>query len=203
MSRAPHNNARLRALAAQAGVGVLIDVGRRHALFAHLDSRESVTAEAFAARANLDVGFVRDWLDGLVLGRFVEHDGRRDTYRALPELGALRALIPPPSDHAEVHACELGPAPLDRLRALHATLAPGDVVRVIEFAAADCVADNLDHPLGAGLYAASLLRRERGGAGVMGVDTLRALMRAAGFTVMRMERAARGAIDIVIITAAA
>jgi hypothetical protein len=180
-------SARLRALAAQAGVGVLIEVGHREGMFDKLD--EVVTAAELAARCRVSVELARDWLDGLVLAKLVEYDGRRDTYALLADARAALTLLDEPplelfgeSDQRVVTAAALGPAPLEALRALAASMEHGEVLTLVELRAADSVADNLDHPLGPALYASSLRRRQAGRAGVIGEARVWALMAAAGFS---------------------
>jgi hypothetical protein len=171
--------ARLRALAAQAGVGVLLDVGARAGLIDAFTT--TCTADELAARCAVDVAIARDWLNGMVLASLADHDGRRDTYALLPETRAALALLQaPPHTDGALAASALGPAPLVALRALRASMKAGDALAIVELRSADCLADNAAHPLGPAVYAASLRRRAAGEAGVLGEHQLRALMTAAG-----------------------
>lgn len=187
--------ARLRALAAQAGVGVLLDVGAREGLLASFTT--TCTAQELAARCGVDVAFARDWLNGMVLAKLADHDGHRDTYALLVDTrAALELLGADAVPVGTMAASALGATPLETLRALKASMHEGEALRIVELRAADCLADNADHPLGAALYAASLRRRETGGAGVFGVNELRALMVNAGFRDIEVQDI--GALHIVV-----
>ncbi len=175
--------ARLRALAAQAGVGVLLDVGARDGLLASFTT--TCTADELAARCEVDAALARDWLNGMVLAKLADHDGRRDTYSLLPDIHAALELLQPPQNAVDATgarpASALGSSPLAALRSLRASMKPGEALSIVELRTADCLADNADHPLGPALYAASLRRRQAGDAGVFSENQLRALMATAGF----------------------
>jgi hypothetical protein len=150
-------------------------------MFAALSS--TTTPAELAARCNVDVELARDWLDGLVLARLVDHDGHRGTYTLEPDARVALAIVEliVIDDDNVIAASRLGPSALDTLRARYASMAPGMSLSVVELRAAERVADNIDHPLGPALYAASLTRRASGGAGILGEARLRALMTLAGF----------------------
>lgn len=191
--------ARLRALAAQAGVGVLLDVGARAGLLASFTT--TCTADTLAARCDLDAAFARDWLNGMVLAKLADHDGHRDTYAPLADTRAvLELLLQPPRNAVDapgaMAASALGAAPLETLRALRRQMHAGEALAILELRTADCVADNADHPLGPALYAASLRRRQAGHAGVFGANELRALMTAAGFR--DVEVTAAGPLHVIV-----
>lgn len=81
--------------------------------------------------------------------------------------------------------------PLDTLRAIAGALKPGGVFLMLEVAASSELADNLDHPFGPFLYAASVFHclpvsLAQGGPGlgtVWGEQTARGMLAEAGFAV--------------------
>ena len=202
--------ARLRALRAQAAAASLVDIGRAHGLFARLTNLAPLTRAQLASIACVDERWLGDWLDGLVVAGLVDHDGARGTYQLdaalVDEHGdiddvifdAARALCPDISEGALL--VNVGADPLPALRAVCARVAAHDEVAVAVVDAAARVSDNLDHPLGAALYARSLAQRAQGRGGVVDEHKLVRAFADANLVDVRVlrTRTAVGAILVVV-----
>lgn len=73
----------------QAGLALLISVGYRTGLFDKMAALPPSTSEQIAEAAGLNERYVREWLGGMVVGRFVEYDKDTKTYRLPPEKAAV------------------------------------------------------------------------------------------------------------------
>lgn len=60
---------------------VLASVGHRTGLFNVLADRPAATSEEIAQAAGLNERYVREWLNGMVTGRWIEYDPAAKTYR--------------------------------------------------------------------------------------------------------------------------
>lgn len=64
-----------------AALAVLTSIGHRTGLFTTLADLPPATSHEIATASGLDERYVREWLDGLTVGRFLTHDPDADTYR--------------------------------------------------------------------------------------------------------------------------
>lgn len=69
-------------------LALMTSIGHRTGLFDALEILPASTSEQIAAAANLNERYVREWLGAMVVGRVVEHDPERGTYRLPAEHAA-------------------------------------------------------------------------------------------------------------------
>jgi len=67
---------------------LLTSIAHQTGLFDVMAALPAATSEAIAAAAGLDERYVREWLSAMVVGRIVDYDGVRGTYRLPPEHAA-------------------------------------------------------------------------------------------------------------------
>lgn len=193
--------ARLRALRAAAAAASLVDKGRELGLFTKLAGKAPASRSELAALASVDERWLGDWLDGLVVAGLIDHDGARGTYQletALADAAELdddlddivfesaRVLCPDVSEGALL--VNIGSNALGAIAATRAQLAAGEHMAVAVVDAAARVSDNLDHPLGAALYARSLTQRALGRGGVVDEAVVVRSFVDAGLTDVRVQR---------------
>jgi SAM-dependent methyltransferase len=69
-------------------IAIMISVGHRTGLFDTMVDLPPSTSAEVAAAAGLDERYVREWLGAMTVGRVVDHDPARGTYRLPPEHAA-------------------------------------------------------------------------------------------------------------------
>jgi SAM-dependent methyltransferase len=69
-------------------LGLLSSLGHRTGLFDTMAEMPPSTSEEIAEAAGLDERYVREWLGGMVVGRFIEYEPSAGTYRLPPEHAA-------------------------------------------------------------------------------------------------------------------
>ena len=69
-------------------LGLMVSVGHRTELFDKLAVMEPATSEKIAAETGLNERYVREWLNAMTVGRFVEYDPKDNTYWLPPEHAA-------------------------------------------------------------------------------------------------------------------
>lgn len=69
-------------------LNLLISVGHQTRLFEVMTALPASTSAAIAEAAGLQERYVREWLGGMVVGRIIEYDAERKTYRFPPEHAA-------------------------------------------------------------------------------------------------------------------
>ena len=69
-------------------LALMVSVGHRVELFDRLAGMEPATSEEIASACGLNERYVREWLNAMTVGGFVEHDPDRQTYRLPPEHAA-------------------------------------------------------------------------------------------------------------------
>ncbi|MGH6946304.1 MAG: class I SAM-dependent methyltransferase, partial [Kiloniellales bacterium] len=67
---------------------LMTSLGHRSGLFDTLAGMAPASSKEIAGRAGLDERYVREWLAAMVVGRFIDYDPGRDTYRLPPEHAA-------------------------------------------------------------------------------------------------------------------
>lgn len=77
-------------------IALMASIGHRTGLFDAMAGLPPSTSEHIAEAAGLNERYVREWLGAMVVGRVVEHDPERGTYRLPPEHAAwlTRAASP-------------------------------------------------------------------------------------------------------------
>ncbi|MBA2626249.1 MAG: class I SAM-dependent methyltransferase [Acidimicrobiia bacterium] len=66
-------------------LGLMVSVGHRTELFDRMAEMPPSTSEEIAAHAGLNERYVREWLNALTVGGFVEYDPAKETYVLPPE----------------------------------------------------------------------------------------------------------------------
>jgi ubiquinone/menaquinone biosynthesis C-methylase UbiE len=79
---------RLVGIMNEAMLSLMTSVGHRTGLFDTLATLPASTSEEVAKAAGLDERYVREWLNAMTVGRFVDHDAKAGTYTLPPEHAA-------------------------------------------------------------------------------------------------------------------
>lgn len=80
----------------------LIGIGHDLGIFDSIAGLEPMTSEGIAKTTNLDERYVREWLNGLVVGEVVSYDAQSKTYTLAPEHAALLTRAAGPDNIASV-----------------------------------------------------------------------------------------------------
>jgi SAM-dependent methyltransferase len=80
---------RMMSLINNSSLSLLVSIGAQTGLFETMQGMSAATSEEIAKAAGLQERYVREWLGGMVVGRIVEFDPEKSTYRLPPEHAAF------------------------------------------------------------------------------------------------------------------
>ena len=82
-------------------LSLMTSVGHRTGLFDTMATLEPSTSAQVAEAAGLDERYVREWLNAMTVGRFVDYDPRNRTYVLPPEHAASLTRMAGPEQHGQ------------------------------------------------------------------------------------------------------
>ena len=100
--RAEEFAGRLVGLLNDSMLSLMVSVGHRTGLFDTLAALPPATSVEVAEAAGLDERYVREWLDAMTVGRFVDHDPTAGTYVLPPEHAVLLTRAAGPNNMANM-----------------------------------------------------------------------------------------------------
>jgi len=99
-TRAEAFGARLLDVMNHGALSLMVSVGHRTGLFDAMAGGAGGTSADIARRARLNERYVREWLGAMAVGRIVEHDAARSTFRLPPEHAASLTRAAAPNNFA-------------------------------------------------------------------------------------------------------
>src|SRR5438094_885055 len=158
-------------------LALLVSIGHRTGLFDLMADMPPSTSAEIAEAAALDERYVRELLGGLAVGGIVEYAGGSERFSLPPEHAALVTRAAGGDNMAfftqYVSPCALGEherfdlitafdvvhdlaRPAETLAGIREALRPGGTFLMVDIQASSNLEENLEHPLGALLYGASV-----------------------------------------------
>jgi SAM-dependent methyltransferase len=91
---------RLLGILNDAGLALMISIGHRTGLFDAMSTLPPADSATIAGVAGLNERYVREWLGAMTVGRIVDHDPAKGTYRLPPEHSAVLTRAASPNNIA-------------------------------------------------------------------------------------------------------